>query len=358
MRLSAVIREAARNILSGTIRLGLLAIALIIASGGLAAADLTAVRGLEDQARTFQQVGASVLTLSAPGRIDGTACEALRGLSGVRAAGAIRESTQQVRALALPGAPLQAKDVTVGFPALLTREPAPQSGAVIVREAADQLGVSPGGSIPTTSGELRVGATFDYPDDGRRTGLGYAALLPTVADGPFDECWADAWPAIPSLPALLMTAVTPSTGARDEPSPSLGQLSTRLGAAFDGPREFASRITALAPAVAAALGLILGVVAIRLRRIQLASALHSRVRRADLQAQVTLEALAWCLPTVAVGVALAGVAVATGDPLDHATNAVLALRSPIAGAAGALVGTIIGLALTRERHLFHYFKDR
>lgn len=358
MRSSAVIREATRNILSGTTRLGLLATALIIATGGLGAADLAAVRALEEKARTFQEVGASVLTLSAPGRIDGRACEALRGLSGVRAAGALRESTQQVRALALPAAPLQAKDVTVGFPAILTRQPSPPSGAVIVREAADQLGVGSGGSIPTTSGELRVGATFDYPDDGRRTGLGYAALLPTVDDGPFDECWVDAWPMITALPALLMTAVTPSTGARDEQSPALGQLNTRLGAEFDGPRQFANRVTAVAPVVAAALGLILGVVAIRLRRIQLAAALHSRMRRADLQAQMVLEVSAWCLPTLAVGVALAGIAVATGDPPDYGTHVILALRAPLAGVAGALVGTVIGVALTRERHLFRYFKDR
>lgn len=358
MRLAALAREALRNILTGTARVGVFGIALALASTGLALADLTAVRALEQQARAFQDAGASIVTLVAPGRIDGRVCESLATLEGVRAAGAIRDSAQQVRALALPGAPLQTKDVTVGFPSLLTRGGATGAGVVLVRGAADQLGLTVGDTLHAASGEVRVAGVFDYPDDGRRTGLGYAALLPTVDTKPFDECWVDAWPAVPALPALIMTTVTPSTGARDEEAPALGQLNTRLGAALDGPGLFAARITSAAPLVAVAVGLSLGFLSIRLRRMQLASALHCRVRRADLHLQVVLETAAWALPAVAVGLSVCGPAVALGDPADHLTNAALVLRAPVAAVAAALAGATFALAVTRERHLFRYFKDR
>ncbi len=358
MRPAALAREALRNILTGTARVAVFGLALALASTGLALADLVSVRALEQQARVFQNAGASIITLVAPGRIDGRVCESLATLEGVRAAGAIRDSAQQVRALALPGAPLQTKDVTVGFPALLTRGGATGAGVVLVRDAANQLGVATGGLLHTSSGAARVAGVFDYPDDGRRTGLGYAALLPTVDTKPFDECWVDAWPAVPALPALIMTTVTPSTGARDEEAPALGQLNTRLGAALDGPTLFAARITSGVPLVAIGVGLALGFLSIRLRRMQLASALHCRVRRNDLHLQVLLETGAWILPAVAVGLAVGGIAVALGDPADHLTNAVLALRVPAAAAAAALAGATLALATTREQHLFRYFKDR
>lgn len=358
MRFAALAREVLRNILTGTARVTVFGVALALVSSGLALADLASVRALEQQARAFQDAGASIITLVAPGRIDGRVCESLATLDGVRAAGAIRESKEQVRALALPGAPLQTKDVTVGFPALLTRNDPTGAGVVLVRNAADQLGLAPGDTLHTSSGEVRVAGVFDYPDDGRRTGLGYAALLPTVDAKPFDECWVDAWPAVPALPALIMTTVTPSTGARDEEAPALGQLNTRLGAALDGPTLFAARVTASVPLVALAAGLALGFLSVRLRRMQLASALHSRVRRSDLHLQVVLETGAWVLPAFAVGLAVCGFAVALGDPADHLTNAALALRVPVTCAAAALAGATLALTATRERHLFRYFKDR
>lgn len=358
MRLHAIWREAHRNLRTGTTRATTFALALLIATGGLALADLSTVRGLEEKADAFQRSGASVITLVAPGRIDGRVCDSLRLLPGVRAAGAVRDSGDSVRALALPGAPLQAKDVTPGFAAVLRAKSVPGAGITIPAPTARDLGLDLGDTLPLTSGIATVVGVFDYPDDGRRSGFGYAALIPGIPDSPYDECWVDGWPTITSLPAIIMTAVTPATGARDEPRPAIGQLNSRLGASFDGPRYFAERVTALAPAVAAALGLALGVVAIRLRRIQLASAMHSRVRRADLQAQLVIETAAWCLPTLAAAVAFAGITVATGGSSDHLTNMILALRTPMSAVAGALVGTLLGLALTRESHLFRYFKDR
>ena len=59
MKVAAIWREAALNVRTGTARAVTFAIALLLATGGLAAADLAVVKALEDQADQFQRTGAS-----------------------------------------------------------------------------------------------------------------------------------------------------------------------------------------------------------------------------------------------------------------------------------------------------------
>lgn len=98
--------------------------------------------------------------------------------------------------------------------------------------------------------------------------------------------------------------------------------------------------------------------ALRLRRLELASALHSRVRRVHLAWQQLLETLAWVL----AGSCIAGAAVAYASTVGNPDPGWYALgvsaRTVVAGAAAVLIGTLIGVLATREQHLFRYFKDR
>ena len=90
MRFTSITREAYRDTRSGTARAGTFGLVLALLLLALAAADLLAVRVITDAAERFRTSGASIVTLTAPDRIDGAACDALADIRGIRAAGAPR----------------------------------------------------------------------------------------------------------------------------------------------------------------------------------------------------------------------------------------------------------------------------
>jgi hypothetical protein len=73
---------------------------------------------------------------------------------------------------------------------------------------------------------------------------------------------------------------------------------------------------------------------------------------------VGIETMSWVVPALCACTAAAAVFGATGNPEDATTTLVSGLRIPFAALAGATAGTAAALALTREKHLFRYFKDR
>ncbi len=97
---------------------------------------------------------------------------------------------------------------------------------------------------------------------------------------------------------------------------------------------------------------------VALRRLELASARHSKVSPHAQLLQVLLEA-------TAIGVTAAGVmavpmtVVIARAPVEAAlTLGVIGARTAVLGAAGLVVGAVAATALVRERHLFRYFSDR
>lgn len=357
MRMTAIVREAWLNIRTGTARTAVLAAAAAIAVLTPLLADQLVVRQLTAEAERFQTSGASVLTLTALGRIDGVACEALGRLPGVRAAGAVRAEPQPLVAAGLPSAPIPSFSVTPGFAGVLRVKGWGGSGVVLSDQAADTLGIGPGGRLQSGAGAVAVDGVYAYPDDGRRGGFGYAALIPTIASEPFDECWVDAWPQNDRLPALLLTAVRPS-GDSDADHPAIGQLNATLGSEYDGAALFDRRVTVFVAPLAAALSFAVGFAAVRARRLEFASALHAGVPRRALLAIGLLESLSWMVPVQSVGFAVTAYFVATTAPSDGASALLLGLRVCLPAAAAAALGVAAGIALTLERHLVAYFKDR
>lgn len=387
MRARAVLREAGRDILSGAAGTLRLSLVYAVALCGLVLLETGTVRDLIARSEAFHRAGASVLILTAEGLIDGASCDRLGELPGVRASGAIRAEPEgaAVIALALPDTPIPAHAVSPGFARILgaevgaaptesgtpteggtpeegsARRETPGGGVFLGEEAAALLAATPGGALPTTAGEARIAGTYAYPVDGRRTGLSFAVLVPRDHREPFDECWADAWPAVDGLERLLATAVLPSmaeaAGARSR-APEIAQLNSRLGQRFDGAELFAARPSAASAPLAAAAGMALVAAALRLRRLPLASALHSGVGRRALTAIQLIETASW----LALGT-IAGLAIALAQAqLAGAGNApavlVLGARVVAAGAAGALLGTPLALATIRESALFRYFQGR
>ena len=358
MRLSAVWSEALRNLATGTSRLVIAAAVLGSALAGLSAADGSAVVSLVDDAAGYRAAGSAVSTLSSTGRVDGGACEALVGLPDAAHAGAMRRAPADLVALTMPASPIPTYEVTPGFAALLTGSMT-DAGLLVSDAAAEALGITAGDLLQTSDGDAPVDATYTYPDDGRRSGLGYAVVIVT-GSGTYDECWLSQWPQSPDSTGLLATVLThqpDDPSGRDE-APVLSQLNGRLGAAMDAASLFDLRPTRALPWVALGVGALLGVVLVALRRLELASARHSKVSPHAQLLQVLLEA-------TVIGVTAAGVmavpmtVVIARAPVEAAlTLGVIGARTAVLGAAGLVVGAVAATALVRERHLFRYFSDR
>jgi len=317
-----------------------------------------AIVGVIEGAREYRDAGASVQILEATGQVDGARCEALARVDGVNAAGALRTG-EPLRALNLPSSELTGLEATPGLLGALDRGRVAGAGLWLSADLAEALGAVPGDSIATTTGPARLGAVYPYPDDGRDRALGYAAVAPVPATGLFDSCWVEIWPVDPETATLLRTTVVADPSS--EVQPTQKQLNGRLGATYDASAEFSGRLTEPTPIATAALGLALGYVAIRLRRLELAAALHARVPRAALTWQMLLETAAWTGAGIVVTVpALWWLAGAGGDGLatDQVSTWIIGMRTVLAGAGAVLVGAVAGALTTREKHLFKYFKER
>lgn len=362
MRARSVASEAARNLATGTTRAALLALAFAVVVGALAYADVRAAVDVLRGAAEYRASGSSVQVLEVPQGIDGARCHALGEATGVVAAGALRQG-DPVRALAMPSSQITLWEATpdlvdlvadVGGDVTDSAGGYGASGVWYSRDLAETLGARSGRDIATTTGPAVTAGVYSWPDDGRARTLGYAALAPVTPTGVFDQCWVQVWPADVDTAGLVYAAMDPDKADQA----TVSRLNASLGATYDTPGLLARRPTALAPVAAAVVGLVLGYLAVRLRRLELAAALHARVRKPHLAWQQTLEAAAW----VAAGVAIAAAAVAhaahTGNPDPSDWTFLLGARTLLAGAAATLLGTLAGVATTRERHLFRYFKNR
>ena len=153
---------------------------------------------------------------------------------------------------------------------------------------------------------------------------------------------------------LVPGAVTLGSGG---PTPQLLQLNSTLGTTFDGTKRFADRITRFAPEAAAILALVLGFVAVRLRRLEFASALHARTRRSAQTLQILLETTGWTIAASMIGALIVLVLIRTQYPGD--AGSLIAVGIPtFASLPATLVGALVGSALVRERNLFAYFRER
>ncbi|MFV0407790.1 MAG: hypothetical protein ACK5LN_13385 [Propioniciclava sp.] len=356
MRIRSILSEAWRNTISGTSRALLLTLILGVVAGALAWLDLSTARGLVERAQEFQKSGASIAVVEAPGRIDGVACESLNQIPTVRAAGAIRVADRLTLPV-LPDQQLPTHDVTTGFPEILGIT-VQGSGVVLPETLAETLGASVGEPLQLGSATTTVAGIYAYPDDGRKAGYSYTALAPVPSSGSnFDECWVDAWPPTSQLRGLLSATAITVDPTKDEPT-TIGQLNTRLGATFDGPGQFRSRITVWAPVAALLAGIAVGYGSIRTRRLELSAAQHAGVSGSAQLLQLLLESMVWA---IAAGILTIPVLVLAANGLawaDARPLAALGALSPLGAVLGSLAGTALGAARIRERDLFKHFKDR
>lgn len=358
MRISAIIREVKQNILAGTTHLVAFAVLLttVVASFGLA--DIIQIQSLIGDADAYQKAGASISVLSAPGQINGSGCDALSGIPGVRASGAVREETERIAFIVLKSAPVPVSTVTPGFSELLgVTASASGIGVHLSDQVSEALQATAGDTVETSQGEVYVGGTYIYPVDGRTPGYGYAALVPSTDNKPYDECWADIWPQSDEIQALMYTAVLAGRTNTEAPI-VMGQLNATLGAKFDGETLFNRRITRYAVAITGIASLGIGYLYVRGRRLEIASNLHAGVRRGNQAAILALEIAAWITPAMLLSEAILVIYCLTNESADITTLLLLAGQNQYATSVGIILGAGAAWIATREKHLFRYFKNR
>lgn len=351
MRIDAILREAWRNISTGTARTRGLALSAIVVVVLVVGSDVFSIHQLVEHAREYRQSGASISILTTEGRVDGKRCDHLSEIPGVRASGAVRTTAVQITPTVLPRAPIPVSDASPGFVDVVGAN-ANGAGVLLGPEASAALGLAGQGLIATPSTNVRVAGTYAYPDDGRRPGFSYAAIAITNSTAAFDECWIDTWPARDMTTALLSTMYVSSDTSKQ---PSISQLNPVHGKSFDGNAQFQQRITRFAGACAAIGGVALGLISVRSRRLPLASALHAGVPQGALLAITTLETLAW---TAVSATLVVPITIGISEFLGEGTTLVPSLSAAFPLWIGAFAGAWFGVATIREHHLFGYFKTR
>lgn len=353
MRRSAVWHEAWQNLVSGTARFGTLACVSLLIVVGLLGAELATVRGQDQLARDFQTHGASIIVVSGQKQIDGALCDSLRSQPGVRAAGAARKMPKTAY-FAQPKTSLPVYQVTPDFPRLFRPDEANVPGVTLSTDAAGVVGAKPGDTFATTTGVTSVAGVYEYPDDGRMQGFGYAMLEPVLPEGSFDMCLVDAWPPSKELQKLVRGVKAPDADER-EPI-KVSQLNTRLGEGLTN--GFGERLSRWALPIAVVAVGFLAMVAVRARRLECATALHLGVRKIDVLRIALGEAFLWLLPSALVSLAVAAVYAVTGVRVDAWENFAFAMLIPLATTASGLLGTAVSVLSVKESELFTYFKGR
>lgn len=164
---------------------------------------------------------------------------------------------------------------------------------------ADDFGLTVGSSFETDQGTDTVAGVFDWPSDGRDTRFAYAVLTPVSADDgrAFEECWAKQWPVSEETDGLLYSTVIVDRNAAQSSSTGVTQVNkaydARYDARYDAAAGYMTRLTRWMPLVGLAIGLLLGALSVRRRRLEYAGALHSGQSKGAQLLGVMVETMTW-----------------------------------------------------------------
>ena len=365
MRLGSVLSEAMRNIAAGTSRAFLLFLAVMLSGGLLGGYEAMTVMALEQEAATRIHADADVKSVVG-GQVDGVTCDRLTEVeAGPSASGAMRAGPQVVPK-STPGRDIASYEVTPGMLALVIAgedDPtlAADAGGVWVSNVmANDFGLTVGSRFETEQGTSTVSGVFDWPNDGRDTRFAYAVLTPVSADDgrTFEECWAKQWPVSDETDGLLYSTVIITEQGAQSTSVGVTQVNKGFDSRYDATGGYLARMTRWMPLIALAVGLLLGAVSVRRRRLEYAGALHSGQGKGAQLFGIAVETVIWSgLATAASCSLLAAVCVrlAASDPLMVLASAV---RTPLALFAGTVCAALASGLLIRESQLFRYFKNR
>ncbi|KAA8827283.1 hypothetical protein [Bifidobacterium myosotis] len=402
MRLSSIVSEAIRNIASGASRTIIWFLALAVSGTLFGGFEALTIIGQENTAAARIEAAADVTTIVSPvSAIDGAACDRLiEAQGGPSASGAMREG-EQITPRSTPGRSIGSYEVTAGMIRLLAlssvisssassvssttaaghgspsgaspssdssssnpafssaNQPAADASGVWVSTAlAHDFGWAKGSLMETDHGDIPVAGVFDWPNDGRDTRFVYALIVPASASAkPFAECWAKQWPQTDALDLLLNE--TAISGVADANTlPGVTQLNKSHDRRYSAASLYETRMTRVLPIAALAVGVVIGIAAVRRRRLEYAGALHCGQRKGAQLLTALCEMLITSGASIAVALPLLAALCWRLSPSDPAAVFLAAVRPPAAMLAGALVATALAVLAVRESRLFRLFKAR
>jgi hypothetical protein len=214
------------------------------------------------------------------------------------------------------------------------------------------------------NGEIFIRGVYNYPDDGRNGGLGYAILSPGTAEntggeqGGYDACWANIWSENRKETALLWQTIDGSTeDANTANQISIQQLNGRYGSEFRGYQDYQQSAVKYTAIWILVIAVVIGFLGVYMRRLELASTLHAGINKLSLLRMLLYESLA-PLSMVIVTALPAFLLLTYTITEDRMAFLLVGMRIGLAGIVGYVFGIILGGLATQEKHLFKYFKNR
>ena len=341
MRLGSIISETLRNIASGTAHALAMFLAVLFAGTLLGGYEAMSVMRLETEAAVRIRAFADVKTVVG-GNVDGLACDRLSDHGNPSfISGAMRSGPQVVRL------------ITAEDP----QEVPDPSGVWVSSDVSHDFGLVKGSRMQTNHGTVTVAGVFDWPNDGRDMRFAYAMIAPAASSGGvFQECWAKQWPQSDQMDELLLSTATKNP--KSEMRPGVTALNKGFDAHYDAQKGYLTRVTRWMPYLGLAVGLLLGGISVRRRRLEYAGALHSGESKGAQLLGIELESLIWAgVGTLATCALLSAYALrmSQSDPLAVLLAAV---RTPLVLLAGVLVSSLLTGSVIRQTQLFRYFKNR
>ena len=344
MRLGSIISETLRNIASGTAHALAMFLAVLFAGTLLGGYEAMSVMGLETEAAVRIRAFADVKTVVG-GNVDGLACDRLSDHGDPSFISGAMRSGPQVVPLATKGIELSSYEVTAGMIRLITagdpQEVPDSSGVWVSSDVSHDFGLVKGSRMQTNHGMVTVAGVFDWPNDGRDTRFAYAMIAPAASSGGvFQECWAKQWPQ------------------SDQMRPGVTALNKGFDAHYDAQKGYLTRVTRWMPYLGLAVGLLLGVISVRRRRLEYAGALHSSESKGAQLLGIELESLIWAGAGTLAACALLSAYALRMSQSDPLAVLLAAVRTPLVLLAGVLVSSLLTGSVIRQTQLFRYFKNR
>lgn len=295
MRLGSIISETLRNIASGTAHALAMFLAVLFAGTLLGGYEAMSVMRLETEAAVRIRAFADVKTVVG-GNVDGLACDRLSDHGDPSFISGAMRSGPQVVPLATNGIELSSYEVTAGMIRLITAEDPQEvpdsSGVWVSSDVSHDFGLVKGSRMQTNHGTVTVAGVFDWPNDGRDMRFAYAMIAPAASSGGvFQECWAKQWPQSDQMDELLLSTATKNP--KSEMRPGVTALNKGFDAHYDAQKGYLTRVTRWMPYLGLAVGLLLGGISVRRRRLEYAGALHSGESKGAQLLGIELESLIW-----------------------------------------------------------------
>lgn len=361
MRLRSIFSEAMRNIGSGTAHA--LALFLVVLLGGalLGGYEAYTVVAMERESLTRVRAMADVDSVIG-GTVDGSACDRLtRATDGAIAqAGAMRAGAE-ITVLSTPNNALQSYEVTPGMLSLIASDGTATdsidtSGIWVPTDVARDFGLTIGSTLSTSHGEATVAGIYSWPNDGRDTRFAYTFLVPRAASqGTYNECWVRQWPRSEAASSLLYSTLEVGEGSGQA---GVTSLNKGFDSHYDPYATYMGRMTHWIPYLSILIGVAIGVLAVRVRRLEYAAALHSGESKPAQLLGICVEVLVWAGLGALSACALICAYCARMAIGDVASVMLASCRAPLAMCSGTFVGAIAMGMTMRQSQLFRLFKRR